>query len=86
MSRWEWIARSLLVLASYGYDMQFFDKYLDDPEFLTLKWLYSHYGEEVPEYVKTELQQVSAYDEHQSCDHHWIDEPQIVCAHCGAFQ
>lgn len=46
MDKWEIIARKMAILASWGYDMQFFEKYFDDmpSDFLTTEWLIKYYG------------------------------------------
>jgi len=43
--------RRLLVLAEYGYGMEFYAKYVDDPDWLTIEWLDRFYGEPQPDYV-----------------------------------
>lgn len=60
MNKWELIVRKMCVLASYGFDMQFFIKYLDEmPEnFLNEEWLTNYYGTELEGYVLDELNAV----------------------------
>jgi hypothetical protein len=48
--------RRLLVLAEYGYGMEFYAKYVDDPDWLTVEWLDRFYGEPQPDYVIAALE------------------------------
>lgn len=55
---WEWIARRLLVLGSFGYETSYDEKYLAEPDFLTDDWLADYYGEPTEDYVLKELHEV----------------------------
>lgn len=56
MNRYEMLLRKTYVLASYGYSMDYFGNYIDDPDFLSVEWLESYFGgEPVEDYVKKEL-------------------------------
>jgi hypothetical protein len=52
---WEWITKRLLVLATYGFVMEHYDKYLADPNFLTNEWLEDYHGYPLEDYLKREL-------------------------------
>lgn len=52
--------RRVLVLASYAYNMEHFDKYAHEPGFLSVEWLESYYSAPLPDYVVLELDGASA--------------------------
>lgn len=64
---WEMIARKMAALAVYGYGMEHFDKYFDDPTFLTEDWLFSYYGREnVEPYVLDDLNAIDLLIDHHN--------------------
>lgn len=56
-TKWEWIARRLVVLATYGYNMNF-EPYIDDPDFMSDDFLKEYYGSALPEYMQEELDKI----------------------------
>jgi hypothetical protein len=63
MTRWEWIARRLMVLGDYGIRTEFFNKYIDKPDFLTNDWIDWYFGQPLEGYVVEELNKIGSYDE-----------------------
>jgi hypothetical protein len=58
-THWEFIARRLLVLASYGWHMDYLIDHVDEPDFLTNEWLQRYYGNSLPDYMKEELDKIN---------------------------
>jgi hypothetical protein len=46
MDKWEKIARKLIVFSQWGYSVEYFDQYLDEPDFLTEDWVKTYYGKD----------------------------------------
>lgn len=54
--RYKDLLRRAFVLAKYGWDMQFYERHVDDEGFLSVEWLEDYDGEPLPPYVRAELE------------------------------
>lgn len=50
------IIRRILVLAEYGFDMQFFKNHTYEHDFMSVEWIEGYYSEPLPDYVLRELE------------------------------